>query len=134
MPRNTETWKYVVAAGKSIYRRSWRRSLEDLFGCSRGRLRYVADNDDLPDDLIAEVERRLVQAALDKLNAAKSAVIDATYELDELRQITMDRADRRMRQRLANDPTEKAVFRELLMNHTCFFDDAERMEYEKEFS
>jgi len=131
--KNTPIWRYVVAAGKDIYGRSWRRRLADLFGVAPGRLRYVVDSD-LPDDIIAEIERQIVEAARDKRNAAHGAHIEAKNVFEDIDKTTTERAERRMRQRLAADPTEAAVFRKLVMEHTPFFDEAERLEYEREFS
>jgi hypothetical protein len=133
-PPNTDLWKFVIAAGRDIYKkRHPHRDLERLFGIERGRLRQVIDRE-LPEHIIAAIEERISLAAGEKYGLAHEAAIATEDVMTGVRARIAERKHERARERLRNDPTEKALWREFVMNNTFFYDEAERAEYEAEFA
>jgi hypothetical protein len=131
-PRNTDIWKFVIASGRLIFKkRNPHRDLEILFGIATGRLREVVDRDDMPERVVAAIERILSLGAGAEFGRAHEAAIAAKDVMTAVRDQIAKRQDARMRHRLANDPSENALFRELIMERTGFYDSAERKAYSK---
>lgn len=93
---NTEHWQVVVAVGRRIYGRGWRRGLEKFFGIERGGLRALIDRADMTDEQRRASELRMIQI----LAYYENIMATRLCGLERMREKITAARDERERQRL----------------------------------